>query len=177
MLVFFYNPWKHQKTSGFLIYGLITDMSLSTMEYLRDLCLKLLVKRKVWLTSENSFYKKIFFANECKHFYALCCKRRSQRWNLYDWGCYLYFSLVCMFKELIFVNLKRSVLVRVFFIKNTQRKINSGVPLQAALEWINWKHHWPLDSESQATKNIYVDGKKMEIGASLWNAFSPYLFK
>ena len=92
-----------------------------------------------------------------------------------------------MFKELIFANkkvipnnhlsLQRFVLVRVFFIKNTQRKINSGVPLQAALEWINWKHHWPLDSESQATKNLYVDDKRMEIEASPWNAFNPYLFK
>ena len=82
-----------------------------------------------------------------------------------------------MFKELIFVNLKRSVLVRVFFIKNTRRNINSGIPLQAALEWINWKHRRPLDSESQATKNLYADGKRMEIEASLWNVFNPYLFK
>ena len=136
MLVFFYNPWKHQKTSGFLRYGLITDMSLSTMEYLRDLCLRLLVKRKVWLTSENSFYKKIFFANECKHFYALCCKRRSQRWNLHDWGCYLHFSLVCMFKELIVVNLKRSVLVRVFFIKkySAQNQLRNSLASSAGMD-------------------------------------------
>ena len=69
-----------------------------------------------------------------------------------------------MFKELIFANkktinnnhlsLERSVLTRVFFIKNTQRKINSGRPLQAALEWINCKRHCSLDSESQATKNF-----------------------
>ena len=86
-----------------------------------------------------------------------------------------------MFKELIFGNkktihnnhlsLERSILIRVFFIKNTQRKINSGSPLQAALEWINCKHHCSLDSESQATK------KRMEIEARPWNAFDPYLFK
>ena len=92
-----------------------------------------------------------------------------------------------MFKELIFanrktfhnnhLNLERSVLIRVFFIKNTQRKINSGSPLQAALEWINCKDHCSLDSESQATKKLYFNDKRMEIEARLWNAFDPYLFK
>ena len=92
-----------------------------------------------------------------------------------------------MFKELIFTNkktipnnhlsLERSVLIRVFFIKNTQVKINSGCPLQAALEWINCKHHCSLDSESQATKKLYVDDKRTETEASLWNTFNPYLFK
>ena len=92
-----------------------------------------------------------------------------------------------MFKELIFANkkpihnnhlsLERYVLIRVFFIKNTQRKINSGSPLQAALEWINCKHHYSLDSESQATKKLYVDDKIMEIEARPWDAFNPYLFK
>ena len=92
-----------------------------------------------------------------------------------------------MFKELIFaskktihnnhLSLERSVLIRVFFIKNTQRKINSGSPLQAALEWINCKDHCSLDSESQATKKLYFNDKRMEIEARLWNAFDPYLFK
>ena len=92
-----------------------------------------------------------------------------------------------MFKELIFANkkpihnnhlsLERYVLIRVFFIKNTQRKINSGSPLQAALEWINCKDHCSLDSESQATKKLYFNDKRMEIEARLWNAFDPYLFK
>ena len=92
-----------------------------------------------------------------------------------------------MFKELIFANkkpihnnhlsLERYVLIRVFFIKNTQRKINSGSPLQAALEWINCKHHCSLDSESQTTKKLYVDDKRTETEASLWNTFNPYLFK
>ena len=99
----------------------------------------------------------------------------------------MLFSLVYKFKELIFGNrktfhnnhlsLERSVLIRVFFIKNTQRKIYSGSPLQAALEWINCKHHCSLDSESQATKKLYVDDKRMEIEARPWNAFDPYLFK
>ena len=75
------------------------------------------------------------------------------------------------------LSLERSILIRVFFIKNTQRKINSGSPLQAALEWINCKHHCSLDSESQATKKLYVDDKRMEIEARPWNAFDPYLFK
>ena len=75
------------------------------------------------------------------------------------------------------LSLERSVLIRVFFIKNTQRKINSGSPLQAALEWINCKHHCSLDSESQATKKLYVHDKRMEIEARPWNAFNPYLFK
>ena len=99
----------------------------------------------------------------------------------------LYLILVYMIKELIFANkkiihnihlsLERSVLIRVFFVRNTQRKINSGSPLQAALEWINCKHHYSLDSESQTTKKLYVDAKRMEIEASPWNAFNPYLFK
>ena len=92
-----------------------------------------------------------------------------------------------MFKELIFSNrktfhnnhlsLERSVLIRVFLIKNTQHKINSESPLQEVLEWINCKHHCSLDSESQATKKLYVDNKRMEIEARPWNAFDPYLFK
>ena len=75
------------------------------------------------------------------------------------------------------LSLERSFLIRVLFIKNTQRKINSGSPLQAALEWINCKHHCSLDSESQATKKLYVDDKRMEIEVRPWNAFDPYLFK
>ena len=136
-LASFYNPCKHQITCSFLIYRLFADMSLSTVGYLRDLCLRLLVERRVRFTSENSCYKIFFFANECKYFYTLC-KRRSERWHLHDWGCYLLFNLVYMFKKLIFANrktfhnnhlsLERSVLIRVFFIKNTQRKINSGSP-------------------------------------------------
>ena len=50
------------------------------------------------------------------------------------------------------LSLERSVLIRVIFIKNTQRKIKSGSPLQAALQWINCKHHCSLDSESLMTK-------------------------
>ena len=49
--------------------------------------------------------------------------------------------------------------------------------MQAALEWINCKHHCSLDSESQATKKLYVDDKRMEIEVRPWNAFDPYLFK
>ena len=75
------------------------------------------------------------------------------------------------------LSLERSVLIRVFFIKNTQRKIKSGSPLQEALQWINCKHHCSLDSESLATKKFYVDDKRMEIEARTWNSFNPYLFK
>ena len=106
-LASFYNPCKHQITSSFLIYRLFAEMSLSTVGYLRDLCLELLVKRRVRFASENSCYKKVFFANECKYFYTLC-KRRSERWHLHDWGCYLLFSLAYMFKELIFANKKNN---------------------------------------------------------------------
>ena len=60
-LVSFYDSRKHQKISSFLIYQLFADMSLSTVGYLRELCLMLLVKRRVRFTSENSYYKKIFF--------------------------------------------------------------------------------------------------------------------
>ena len=63
-----------------------------------------------------------------------------------------------------------------FFIKNIQHKINSEGPL-AALEWINCKHHCPLDYESHATKKFYANDKRMENEASLWNDFNPYVLK
>ena len=60
-LVSFCTPWKHQKTSAFLIYRVFTGMGLSTVGYLRDLCSRLLVKRGVRFTSENYCYKRLFF--------------------------------------------------------------------------------------------------------------------
>ena len=128
-LVSFYNPWKHHKTSSFLIYRLFADMSLSTVGYLRGLC---------WRLLREFLLQKDFFLQTSASIFTQCYKRRSERWHLHDWGCYLLFSLVYMFKELIFANkktihnnhlsLERYVLIRVFFIKNTQRKINSGSP-------------------------------------------------
>ena len=80
-LVSFYNPWKHQKACSFLIYRLFANIRLSTVGYLRDLCLRLLVKRRSTSRPRILATKKIYFANECKYFYPLCCKRRSQRWH------------------------------------------------------------------------------------------------
>ena len=89
-----------------------------------------------------------------------------------------------MFKELIFANKKTihnnhlsleiSVLIRVFFIKySAENQLRKSLASSARMD--NCKHHCSLDS--QATKKLYVNDKRMEIEARPWNAFNPYLFK
>ena len=76
-LVSFYDSRKHQKISSFLIYQLFADMSLSTVGYLRELCLMLLVKRRVRFTSENSYYKKIFFLQMSASIFMHCAANKG----------------------------------------------------------------------------------------------------
>ena len=84
-LVSFCTPQKHQKTSAFLIYRVFTGIGLSTVGYLRDLCSRLLMKRRGQIHVRELLLQKAFllFANERKCFCAACCKR-DQKWDWHD---------------------------------------------------------------------------------------------
>ena len=121
-LVSFCTPWKHQKTSAFLIYRVFTGIGLSTVGYLRDLCSRLLMKRGVGLNSRPRIIATKSFSSFCKRVQVFLCSVLQKRPKMgLAWLRLLYFSLVYMFKELIFINqknnnhlrLKRYLLIRI----------------------------------------------------------------
>ena len=106
-LVSFCTPWKHQKTSAFLIYRVFTGIGLSTVGYLRDLCSRLFMKRGVRFTSENYCYKKLFFFLKTSASVFLQLLQKRSNMGL-AWLRLLYFTLVYIIKELIFINQKNN---------------------------------------------------------------------